>query len=97
MHSAIVVVKLPEHDQQWPLFMATVLKETAPPHSELEGAQRLAENVWLVNFQTNPATFARLVDAAVRHRYSYGILPLDAEPQWLPGGFDPKTTQGRSS
>jgi len=52
---------------------------------------RLAENVWLVNFQENPEPLARLVDAAAQHKLHYGIFQLEAAPQWVPASFDPKT------
>jgi hypothetical protein len=56
------------------------------------GVSRLGENVWLVNFIQNPAALTRLVSYSGEHEFEYGILQLDAEPQWLPAGFDPSTT-----
>jgi hypothetical protein len=88
MHSAILWVRPPDESerQKWPAFLATI--------SRLEGnvaLARLAENVWLVNFQDSPFAFARLVVAFEQHKLPYGILPLEHEPQWLPAAFDPKT------
>jgi hypothetical protein len=90
MHSAIVVVKIPEDQATWLPFLATVKDASA------EGALRLGENVWLVNFQAHPVALATLVKGAVAHGLTYGILQLDAEPQWLPAGIDPKTILDRS-
>jgi hypothetical protein len=100
MHSAIIVVVVPDmshsasFNQRWQMFLADVnhlKQETPDPLDKYEGVARLAENVWQVNFQKNPAILARLVHCAIEHKLSYGILPLDAAPQWLPAGVDPKT------
>jgi hypothetical protein len=93
MHSAIIVVKLPADNQRWSLFLATVQGTEAP---RAEKWHRLAENVWLVNFQENPEVLARLIDAAARHQLPCGILPLDDAPRWLPVSLDPMTIQDRS-
>ncbi len=80
--------------------MASVdgLQEQEPDHLQKQkGVARLAENAWLVNFQENPAALARLVSSAVKHRVPYGILQLDAAPQWLPAGFDPKPNEDRNA
>jgi hypothetical protein len=101
MHSAIVVIKIPERSydttvqQRWQAFTADVdqMGRSSPdPLDQQTGVSRLAENVWLVNFQQNPAALARLVSVATQFGLTYGILQLDALPQWLPAGFDPKTT-----
>jgi hypothetical protein len=98
MHSAIVVIKMPDQphtapsNQKWLAFMADVdhLRHREQDHvQEPKGVARLAENVWLVNFLDNPAALARLVSCAAQHRLPYGILQLDAAPQWLPAGSDP--------
>jgi hypothetical protein len=101
MHSVVVVVKIPEkmHDQplndRWNAFLADVHKlgqhQPDPLHKQ-RGVSRLGENVWLVNFIQNPAALARLVSCSSEHEFPYGILQLDAEPQWLPAGFDRNTT-----
>jgi hypothetical protein len=90
MHSAIVVVNVPEDSHQgrqgWAAFSATI-----EPISKDPAAKRLDQLVWLIDFQKSPGAFAQLVDGCVRHRVTYGILPLADAPQWLPVGFDPKT------
>lgn len=100
MHSAIVVVEMPDapHDRsvshKWQSFMAEAnsLRTDKPaPLDKQKGVARLGENVWLVNLQENPAALARLVYFAVEFEFPYGILPLGDEPQWLPAGFDPRT------
>jgi hypothetical protein len=100
MHSAILVVKYPAagdpdaQRQKWQAFLSSVNPEASP--IDPKKWDRLGENVWLVNFQKHPQVLARLVDAAVRNGLPYGILPLDAEPQWLPASTDPKTILDRS-
>ncbi|MGA2892688.1 MAG: hypothetical protein ABSE22_07450 [Xanthobacteraceae bacterium] len=98
MHSAIVAVVIPEPDlngtsQKWMAFLADLdgLKksQTDQLHRQV-GVRKIADSVWEVNFQQNPAAFSWLVSCAVRHKLHYGILQLDGPPQWFPGGFDPK-------
>jgi hypothetical protein len=100
MHSAVVVVKIPEkmhdqlHNERWYAFLADVdkLRQHQPdPLRRQQGVSRLGENVWLVNFIQNPAALVRLVSCSSEHELPYGILQLDAQPQWLPAGFDPST------
>jgi hypothetical protein len=88
MHSAIIWVKPPDDvaDQDWVGFSRAISTVRGNP-----GLSRLAENVWLVNFQQAPSAFARIVAACDHHKFYYGILPLEHVPQWLPAGFDPKT------
>jgi len=88
MHSAIVVVKMPARDRdgQWDKFTTELdIKVRAD-----QGVFRLAENVWLVNFQQSPVGLAWIVGFADRLGFEYGILQLADEPRWLPDGFDPK-------
>jgi len=94
MHSALFVARvsgvLPE---KWRNFLtrAKVELHTYPSVS------CLAENVWVVNFQENPAPLSYLVAAADDLGVHYGILPFEHAPEWLPAGFDPKTIRGRSA
>jgi hypothetical protein len=94
MHSAMFVAKFPEHKpEDWTHFLgavSSILKDA-------KHARRLAENVWLVNFQAAPSALSWLVTTAERLDIPYGILPFDAEPQWLPVGFDPSTIQVQSA
>lgn len=93
MHSALFFVNLPDniHQQEWFGFLNDVKLKL----QNEKNAKRLAENVWLVNFQNSPAALSWLVSFAERHGFHYGILQLDAEPQWLPAGFDPTSILGR--
>jgi hypothetical protein len=100
MHSAIVVIKIPEllhteaQSQRWANYVGEVddlIKGKQEPLGQQTGVARLGENVWLVNVQQNPAAVARLVYFATQYRLDYGILPLDGAPQWLPVGADPRT------
>jgi hypothetical protein len=93
MHSAIIVVEMPEvrfdatSNPTWENFLARVDRLTSHKPDLIDkqkGVERLGENVWLVNFLQNPAALARLVEAAVRMPLHYKILQLDAAPQWLP-------------
>jgi hypothetical protein len=82
MHSAIVVVRPPEGEAEkvrWQSFASAIGGLSDNP-----AVERLADNVWIVNFQQSPQALARLVSAAERNQFSQRILQLDAAPQWLP-------------
>jgi hypothetical protein len=82
MHSAILAIELPPDTystrQGWQNFAAMIAPVEQNPAVKL-----LAPNVWQVNFQKAPDAFAQLIVACERFGYAYGILQLDAEPQWL--------------
>lgn len=91
MHSAIVVINIPEkhesegHHPKWLAFLADICRASEPMMISLKdevGVVRLSENVWQVNFRDNPGAFARLV--------SCGILQLKDAPVWHPVAFHPK-------
>jgi len=60
-----------------------------------KGVLRLAENIWLLNFEETLTALGLLIAAADSQKVSYGLLPFEHAPEWLPGGFDPNTIQGR--
>ena len=80
MHSALfVAVKPPSDSQDWHKFIhATNTNAKIKEHAE-----RLAEGVWLVNFQRSPAALGLLICAA-EPSIGYRILPLAEAPQWFP-------------
>jgi hypothetical protein len=97
MHSAIVVINMPEkyesegHHPKWVACLADLSRASEPMVSSLEdqdGVLRLAENVWQINFHDNPGAFARLVSCAIHHKLTYGILQLKDAPVWHPAAFD---------
>ena len=99
MHSAIVVINIPEkletalhHPKRLAFLKSTRL--AAEPMAVALGTQtgvlQLAENVWHVNFQANPGAFARLISCATHHELSYGILQLEEAPIWHPASFQPR-------
>jgi hypothetical protein len=99
MHSAIIVVPIPEQhhssatNQAWQTFLAGIDRQTSQtpdPIGKQQGVERLAENVWLVNFQQNPEALARVIETSAKMKFAYKILQLDAAPQWLPVGSGPK-------
>jgi hypothetical protein len=92
MHSALFVAQLPRMPHEWSVF----LSDTGKKLKNEKHAQRLSENVWLLNFEAAPSDLSWLVSTAERLGIPYGILPFDAEPRWLPAGFDPKTIQVRN-
>jgi hypothetical protein len=105
MHSAIIVVEIPEQhfnamaNQAWLNFIGQIdrLRATkTDPVSQQRGVEQLAENVWLVNFRMNPAALARIVEAAEGMGFVYKILPLVDEPRWLPVELSPKPSEGRN-
>ena len=87
MHSAIIAVEMPDDPTriQWATFLAAIIKT-----NNNKAVLRLGENVWQINFQESPGVLAVIVKAAEDLGRPYKILPLDAEPHWLPVGSDPK-------
>jgi hypothetical protein len=61
-----------------------------------QGVERLAEAVWLVNFQADTAPLGWMIAEAERRQISYRMLVFPNAPQWLPVGFDPKPTQDQN-
>jgi len=86
--NVIVMAKLPGEGhgarQSWQALLATI-----EPITKDAAIRRLAENVWQVDFQQLPSSFARLIFSIAQHKLQYGILPLEHPPHWLPLGFDP--------
>jgi hypothetical protein len=92
MHTAIIHVEIPDRttgsgEEEWSAFNDATRTKLSRSQKDVE---RLAENVWQVNFQNAPAAFAWIVANADRHGLKYKILQLDDAPQWLPVGSDPK-------
>src|ERR1700736_2900168 len=101
MHSAIVVINMPEkhesegHHPKWLAFLADSCRASEPMMSSLEDEEsvvRLSENVWQVNFHSNPGAFARLVSCSMHHNLTYGILQLKDAPVWHPVTFSSQAT-----
>lgn len=91
MHSALFIASIPE-DRRWGPFLSFVdAKIKNDPH-----VRRLAENVWLVCVKESVAGLGWLVSIAESQTVSYGLLPFDDAPQWLPAAFDPKTIRDQS-
>jgi hypothetical protein len=86
MHSAIFVAELTDK-LAWRNFSDRIRQVVTPG----ENALQLAENVWLVNLQASPTPLGWLISVAEQQKVSYGILALDAAPQWLPADFRPKS------
>jgi hypothetical protein len=100
MHSALVVVKIPEmlineaSKMRWQKFIAAIneVASAKPRHLDKEdGVSVLAENVWLVDLNKNPSALSRLMYHADGFSLPYGVLQLDEAPKWIPASFDPKT------
>lgn len=92
MHSPLFVTEIPKDDDKWRLFVDGVKHKI----KNVEGVLRLGENVWLLNLQKSVASLGWLIGHAEGQGIAYGLLPFENAPQWLPGGFDPKTIQDRS-
>lgn len=91
MHSVLFVVSVPSQ-VKWREFAAHAdLKLRKYPGAFL----RLGENVWLLNLQLSVVPLGQLIALADQFEVSYGILPFEHAPEWLPGGFDPKTIRGQ--
>jgi hypothetical protein len=89
MHSALFVVKVPAENQSRQAWRAS-FRGHCQQLALQKGALQLAENVWLINFQENPAALATLVHTSEHYPQTpYMLLPLGSEPQWLPAGASP--------
>jgi hypothetical protein len=80
MHSAIFAVDMPQETerQRWYRYLGLVA-----PRIERAAVEKIAENVWQVDFQKSPAALAHLIAVADQHDLSYRILALPTEPQWI--------------
>ncbi len=80
MHTAIFAVDMPQETerQRWFRYLGLVA-----PRIERAAVEKIAENVWQVDFQKSPAALAHLIAVADQHHLSYRILALPAEPQWI--------------
>ena len=87
MHSMLFVATIPPERQDWSEFLVHVDRQLA----QAKGVGRLAENVWLLNMRESVEPFGQLVYLAERAGISYGLLPFEHEPEWLPADFDPNT------
>jgi hypothetical protein len=83
MHSALFVAVEPTSlapSQVWLSFVSDANK-----HLEInKHVDKLARNVWLVNFHSSPAALASLISGAEARGVAYKILALADVPQWLP-------------
>jgi hypothetical protein len=99
MHSVLFVASIPVVDVMnphpgralWGRFTTDVDAKTATDLSVL----RLAENVWLVDTTKALSSLAWLISFAEVQTVSYGLVPFEHAPVWLPDGFDPKTIQAQ--
>lgn len=90
MHSIMFVASMGADDfddrQKWSNFLAF-----AGRLRQFENVYRLAENVWLVDMRLSPTPLGYLVTHANENQVSYGLLPFERAPEWLPAGFDPNS------
>lgn len=85
MHSAIIYVSMPSNEVEARHSIATFYAGIAKIEQD-KSAIRLGDFVFQVDFRKHPAALARLVYVCEQQALSYGILPLDADPQWIMGG-----------
>jgi hypothetical protein len=84
MKNVIVAVEMPDNELQWKNFLAAsgiepVNKSTA----------KIAENVWQIDFEKSPTTFARVVHAMKQFGLPGKILPFVDGQKWLPVDSNP--------
>ena len=87
MHSAMFIATIPSQKKDWVEFEERVTAKL----SRCEGVVRLAENVWLLSLQKSVAPLGWLVASAEQMGVSYGLLPFEHEPEWLPANSNPST------
>jgi len=94
LNHALFVVSIPNAESEWAGFLQSVNPKIQP---HLEYVLRISENVWFLNTRASVSPLGWLIANAENRGFSYGILPFEGEPEWLPGGFDPSTIQGRNA
>jgi hypothetical protein len=91
MHSALFVASIPSDRGNWGMFLAMADAKLKNDKDAL----RLAENVWLLNAKNSISSVGNLIATAIEIQVSYGIVAFEHAPEWLPGGFDPRTIRGQ--
>lgn len=94
MHSVMFVATVGPTAQAWDEFVAFVDNSV----KTTEHVIRLSENIWLLHLAKSKiatAALGTLIYRADAKGVSYGILPFEHAPEWLPGGFDPKSMPRR--
>ena len=92
MHSAIFVAIEISQRSDW----LKLLEFAESKIQKDKSVVRLAQNVWLLNLQESVAPLGWLVAFAEQYGVPHGILPFEHAPEWLPGGFDPASTQDQN-
>lgn len=78
VHSAIIVVTIPDMPQAWDNFTGTIARKIRAGST----TKRRGENVWEVNFQQQPADLAWIIAGCEQFGLAYEILPLADPPRW---------------
>lgn len=76
--------------QDWQQFSDNV-DARLEPHKQ--HVVRIADTVWMVDNQGAPAALAWLIATAEARKVAYTTAAFDTAPEWLPAGFDPRTSQ----
>ena len=87
MHSMLFIATISSKKHDWAEFLEHADRQLA----QARGVARLAENVWLLNLRETVEPFGHLVYLEQRGGISYGLLPFEHAPEWLPADFDPNT------
>jgi len=82
------VATIPDLEKgNWDAFLADIFSKLRTA----KGVERLAENVWLAEFASEPTSLAWLVVSAEKSHIAYRILQFADAPQWLLAGYHPTT------
>jgi hypothetical protein len=93
MHSVLFVATIPENRHDFAEFQMF----SEPKLRQAKGVLQLAENVWLLNLKEATEPLGWLMAYASQKAISYGLLPFERKPEWLPDGFYPKTIQDQTA
>jgi hypothetical protein len=100
MHSVLFVATNPNRSQDWDAWIGKIEAKLSPDGNEKRYAGsivRLSENVWLINLAKSVEPLGWLTSFAQVHGVTYGLLPFDKEPTWLPSGFLPSNWKWKLS
>jgi len=85
MHSVIVVVKIPDRETDWSMFLDAL----EPKAKRAKSIDRMAPNVWLIDMHKDPAFLGWLLALCDQRGLPFRLLPLEKPPSWLPDGSGP--------
>ena len=84
MHSALIVIEKPDlSDPEKQKAWSDSKKALSGILTKYETVEKLSENVLLIPLQSALSALGALIHVAQSKQFSYQVLFLDQEPQWI--------------